>query len=461
MSSPAEQEPIQPGAQGVLALTDYLARGGKPDSDWRVGTECEKLAVSGEDGRRLAYHSEGSRPGILTLLEALVTSHGWRPFEGSGPLVALKRDGASITLEPGGQFELSGAPFATIHEANDEFTRHHKELAELGEAFGVQWLFAGADPTSAVDAVPWMPKPRYAVMRDYLPTRGQLGLHMMKKTCTIQANLDYRDEVDMGRKLRSAMGIASTVQALYANSPFVEGALSPYKTVRGHIWTDTDEDRAGLLPWVFDGEVPSYEQWVLQALRVPMFAVVREGTYHPAEGTTFGAFIERGFQGFKATFDDWIFHLSTLFYEVRIKTHLEVRSADCVPPRFQMSLPALYKGLLYDDGALEACLELTAKWTYAERQEHRRDVTKFALDAAVPRARYRTVDIARELVSIATQSLQRQSSAEVTDESCYLQPLQELLADGRCLADDAISWFKAQDPSRRDVSRHYLDPSLT
>jgi glutamate--cysteine ligase len=454
----SEPQIIPVGPKGIQALTDYLAAGGKPRDRWRVGTECEKLAVDAQSGQRLAYLPNQASAGILNLFESLIADHDWSPVGSDEPIVALEKSGASITLEPGGQFELSGAPFSTIHEANAEFEAHHEELRHLSRQFRLRWLFTGADACSALNDVPWMPKPRYAVMRSYLPTRGNLGLHMMKKTCTIQANLDYADEIDMGRKLRASMGIASVVQALYANSPFERGEVSPYKTVRGHIWTDTDEDRAGLLPWVFEGELPSYEQWVRQALKVPMFAVVRDGVYHPANGLTFGAFMEHGFKGWEATFDDWTFHLSTLFFEVRVKTHLEVRSADCVPPQFQMSLPALYKGVLYHPGALEACLDLTAGWSFEERLAHRIEVTKSALDAPLPRVRYKTLDLARELLSIARTGLIEQAlEGQHEDEAQYLLPVENLVASGRSLADASVEWFNATPPAQRDFAAHYSD----
>jgi len=436
-------------------LTDYIASGESPRSAWRVGTEYEKLAVA-RDGRRLAYEDDGPRPGIGRLLSDLAQHGDWRPIEEAGSLIGLVRDGASITLEPGGQFELSGAPFETIHETAKELSTHLADLRWLSEQHGVRWAWTGLDPVHAPEDIRWMPKARYGVMRSYLPTRGSLGLTMMQRTCTVQANLDFESEGDMGRKLRAGMGLASIVTAMFANSPFDQGRPCRMKSFRAHVWTDTDPDRTGLRRWAVDEVLATYERWVEFALDVPMFFFVRDHAYVPCPGLPFRRFMSHGHAGHQATMADWELHLSTLFPEVRLKTYLEMRSADCVSPDLIPALPALWKGLLYDSSSLDAAWDLVRGWSFEQRLAHQGDAARLGLDAPVPGKRYVTGELATELLDIALSGLATLAKdAGHEDERRYLAPLELLTRRGFCPADETLAWFAGTPQSERDLIAHY------
>jgi len=434
-------------------LVAHHARGERPRSAWKVGTEHEKFAFSTPDLRPLPYRGERGAPGIVDLLVAMRSCCGWQPQVDQGELIALASREGSIALEPGGQVELSGQPHATIHDTKAELDRHVAELEALSRAFPVRWLWIGAHPVHGIDELGWMPKRRYAVMRDYLPTRGRLARYMMQATSTVQANLDYGDERDMGRKLKTAMGVSSIVTAMFANSPFStppegeRGKPGRFKTFRAHVWTATDNDRAGLLPFVFQDEAPTYERYVLWALDVPMFFIVRDGEYLPARGLTFRAFWERGFHdtGHRATMEDWELHISTLFPDVRLKTYLETRTTDCVPPRYIPALPALWKGVLYTDDTLDAAWDLVRRWSFDERVEHRLAVTRDALQAPIPRSSGTTADLARELVAIARAGLAAQAKAGAhPDEWIHLAPLAALTETGRAPADELLAHYASR-----------------
>lgn len=436
-------------------LADWLAGGERSPERFAVGTEYEKLAVHARDGAPLPYAPDGERPGIGTLLEAMRRCESWAPVHEGGALIALASADASITLEPGGQFEMSGGAFRTIDEMVRELRRHELELGGLAAGIPVRWLWVGANPVHGLDEIGWMPKGRYDVMRRYLPTRGRLGLHMMKATCTVQANLDYGSEPDMGAKLRTAMGIAPIVTAMFANSPLQLGRPSGYKTFRGHIWTDVDPDRCGLLEWVFDGELPTYERYVAYALDVPLFFIVRDGRIVECAGLPFRRFLERGLDGHRATLEDWQLHLSTLFPEVRLKTYLETRMADCVAPELVPALPALFKGVLYDETARRAAWDLVASFGFADRVAHREAVTRLALDAPSP-AGHPTSVLARELVAIARDGLARIAlRCGHANEGRHLDPLERLVAEGISPADRTLAWFEATRPGPRAILAHY------
>ena len=443
------------GSDDTQALTDYIASGESPVEAWRVGTEYEKLAFT-QGGGRLAYEESGGEVGIGRLLEDLGAHGGWEPIEEMGRLIGLKKDGASITLEPGGQFELSGAPFETIHETQEELQAHLADLRWLSDMHGVRWAWAGLDPVSAPESIAWMPKSRYAVMRAYLPTRGSLGLTMMQRTCTVQANLDFKSEVDMGKKLRVGMGLASLVTAMFANSPFDQGLPCRMKSFRAHVWTDTDPDRTGLRQWALDDTLATYERWVQFALDVPMFFFVRNRAYIPCAGLPFRRFLSHGHEGHHATMADWELHLSTLFPEVRLKRYLEVRSADCVAPALIPALPALWKGILYDASALDAAWDLVRRWSYDERLRHREDAARLALDAPVPGKRYSSAELAKELLDISLGGLATLAKERGHEsEALYLEPLERLTRRGRCPADDTLEQLKAAPTGSRDLVALY------
>jgi glutamate--cysteine ligase len=439
-----DQTPIT----SVDQLAAWHAQGEKPRDRWRVGTEYEKFGFD----PALAPIVYAGRPGVRDVLEALATRFGWEPGRDAGQLIALSPPSGGalsgvISLEPGGQLELSGAPQATIHETRAELDQHLGHLDALTGLLGVRWLWLGHQPVHSLDRLDWMPKRRYAIMRDYLPRRGALARNMMQATSTVQANLDFGDARDMGRKLRIAMGISSIVTAMFANSPFLDGRPAGYRSVRATVWSATDPDRQGLLPFVFDGDAPSYERWVRWALDVPMFFIARAGALIPANGLPFRTFMRDGLAGHRATMEDWETHVSTLFPDVRIKRYLEVRTADCVPPRYICALPALWKGILYSTDALEAAWDLVKRWTFDERLAHREAVPRDGLAAPVPRSRATTAELAIELVNIAEAGLEAAPRPEGTpSEVMHLAPLAALIRDGRCPADEALARYRPGRP---------------
>jgi glutamate--cysteine ligase len=361
-------EPIERDEDLFLVFT----RSEKPRDRWRVGTESEKFAVHGEDLSPLVY--EGPQ-GIEGIFAHLTERHGWTPqaeFEG-GPAISLVRGLESITLEPGAQFELSGAPHASIHETAAAFDAHMAELGTLPASFDLRWLGVGFHPFAKQSDLPWVPKLRYGIMREYLPTRGSMALDMMRRTATVQANLDYSSESDALRKLRVAMKITPVVTAMFANSPFAEGARSGDVSRRSRVWLNMDPDRSGLLEFVWS-EKASYRDYVEWALDVPMFLVKRGSRVLKNTGQTFRSFLRDGFEGERATQGDWETHLGTLFPEARLKRTIELRCADSQNGALTSALPALWKGLLYDDQVLHALEAKTASLSFAEVMRSRAEV---------------------------------------------------------------------------------------
>ena len=417
--------------ESVSDLIAFLRSGEKPRERFRVGTEHEKIGF-GADGRPVPH--AGPR-GIAAVLDAIAVADGWeRGFDG-GNLIALKKDNASVTLEPGGQLELSGAPLRTIFETEREIRAHLELVKRVSAPLGITWTSLAHHPVHDLAEIPRMPKARYGVMRAYLPTRGELALHMMHMTATVQANLDFASEADMVRKMRAAMAVTPIVSAMFANSSLYLGKPSGFITRREHIWRHTDPDRCGLLSFVFD-EGFGYERYTEWALDIPMFFVVRDDKYLPAQGLTFRQFMERGFGGHRPTAADWDLHLTTLFPEVRLKRIVEMRGADCVP--FLSALPALWKGLLYDDGALDAAHALAKDWSFAEREAALEDVARRGLAARV--AGGPVLPLARELAAIASEGLRRiaHGEGEQPDERVFLEPLLAQLETGRSLGEDLV-----------------------
>jgi glutamate--cysteine ligase len=406
-------------------LVGYFRDAETPREEFRIGTEHEKIGVYTDDHRRVPY--EGER-GIGAVLEKIATVDGWeRVFEGEN-VIALLKDGASITLEPGGQFELSGAPLDTIGETCSELHTHLDLMKRISEEFGIAWLAIGADPLHPVARIPHMPKGRYAIMREYLPTRGDLALDMMYATATVQANFDYSSEADMASKLRMAMGCSAIVSAMFANSPLSEGRENGFASQRVAVWQDMDPDRCGLLPFVFDANF-GYRQYAEWALDVPMFFIVRGHRYIPGAGTSFRQFMQNGFAGERATLADWDLHLTTLFPEVRLKRFIEVRGADVVPADLICSLPALWKGLLYDDQACSEAWELVAGWSFAEREAALPAVARAGLAAEV--AGQPVLGLARRLVEISDAGLGRLAQGSSPDERPFLDALRAQLELGK------------------------------
>lgn len=416
--------------EGVGDLVAYFRAAEKPRADWAVGTEHEKVGVYADTGDRVPY--EGPY-GIGALLDKIHAAVGWDRIEERGRVIALAREGASITLEPGGQIELSGIPLKTTRQTCAEFNTHVDLVKELSDDFGIAWLGLGIDPFHEVDDMPTMPKARYDIMRRYLPTRGGLALDMMHATATVQANFDYADEADMIAKMRVALLATPIVSALFANSGISGGRENGYVSKRLVIWRDTDPDRCGLIPFVFDPDF-GYERYMQWALDVPLFFVIRDGAYHAGDGTTFRQYMERGFpiegETLRPTVKDWDMHLTTLFPDVRLKRIIEVRGADTVPRAHICALPAIWKGLLYDAGAVEATRALLADVTTEALDAGQLDVAKRGLRAEM--AGHAVLDLARELVAISDAGLGRIHAEGWSehDERSFLDPLREQIEKG-------------------------------
>jgi glutamate--cysteine ligase len=411
----------------VDQLVDFIRAGEKPPERWRVGTEHEKIGLHLSDKTPVAY---GGERGIGALLERIAEEDGWQRVREGENVIALLKDGASITLEPGGQLELSGAPLRTIHETCSEFNTHLALMKRLCEPLDIVWLGLGMHPIHRVDELPVMPKGRYQIMREYLPRKGALALEMMFATATVQANFDFGDEADMVEKMRVACGLQSVVSAIFANSSLSEGKANGFVSRRLNAWDYTDPDRCGLLPFVFEPGF-GYRRYVDWALDVPMFFIVRDGRYEPGDGTTFREFFERGVGPLRPTLADFDLHLTTLFPDVRLKRFIEVRGADAVPPGLTCSLPALWKGVLYDAQAREAAWALVAEASWDERLAARSDVARRGLAAGF--AGRPVLELARELAGIAREGLRRIGHAgrRDADESAYLDPIDEQVATGR------------------------------
>jgi glutamate--cysteine ligase len=421
-------------------LEAYFHDAGKPREQWRVGTEYEKVGIVRSTAKAIPYFG---RRGVEFILRELTDRFGWQPEEQDGHIIALARGNAQITLEPGGQIELSGEPCDSIHCTYAEFTQHIRELLEVAQPLDIVFLGLGMQPVSRLEEIEWVPKKRYRIMGPYMPKVGTLGQRMMKQTATVQANIDYSDEKDAMEKFRTAMGLAPLITAMFANSPISEGRLNGYKSFRGHIWTDTDKARCGLLRFAFDPAV-SFAHYVEYALDVPMYLIVRDGKYIDFTGTPFRHFWTHGHMGHTATIEDWDLHLTTLFPEVRIKRYMEVRSADSQPPELMPALAAIIKGFLYDSDCLQASWDLVKDWSWDERMQFYHDSHRYALAA---RARkFSAADLAKEVIQIAWEGLKRQAALNENgdDETIYLQPLRDLVAQGKCPADLVLEKWEGE-----------------
>ncbi|GEO81306.1 glutamate--cysteine ligase [Pararhodospirillum oryzae] len=418
-------------------LVADLEGGCRPPADWRVGTEHEKFAFTLADNRPLPY--EGER-GVRALLDGL-TRFGWKPVEENGHVIALTcpRHG-SVTLEPGGQIELSGAPLETIHETCAEVTDHHRRVKEVAGEMGVGFLGLGFNPKWRREDIPWMPKGRYHIMREHMPRVGSLGLDMMLRTCTVQANLDFSSEADMVRKFRVSLALQPVVTALFANSPFVEGRPSGFLSTRSHIWTDTDPARTGILPFVFEDGM-GFERYVDYLLDVPMYFVYRDGRYIDAAGQSFRDFMAGrlpALPGERPTLSDWSDHLTVSFPEVRLKHYLEMRGADGGPWNRLCALPALWVGLLYDTSSLDAAWDLVRDWTAEEHAALRDQVPRLALKT--PFRDGTLQDVALRMLRIAHEGLAARGrlNQKGRDETSFLDALWIIAESGRTQAEDLL-----------------------
>ncbi len=423
-------------------LVEVLASGEKPAIDWRIGTEHEKFGFRLDDLRPPTF--EGER-GIEALLRGL-TRFGWAPYQEHGQLIALTRDGASVTLEPAGQLELSGAPLETIHDTCKEVGGHLREVREVADELRLGFLGMGFQPKWRRDEMPWMPKGRYKIMRDYMPKVGTLGLDMMTRTCTVQVNLDYADEADMVKKFRVSLALQPVATALFADSPFTDGQPNGYRSYRSHIWTDTDAGRTGMLDFVFDDGF-GYERYVDYLLDVPMYFSYRDGEYLDLAGRSFRKFLAGELdelRGELPTLRDWNDHMTTAFPEVRMKKYLEMRGADSGPWGRICALPAFWVGLLYDDAALDAAWDLVKDFSMEERHALRDGVPRHAL--ALPFRGANVRELAVEALKISVAGLQRRARRNVggQDESAFLTELIEIAESGQSAADRKLQLFEGE-----------------
>jgi len=426
-------------------LVAYLQAGSKPASEWRIGTEHEKFGFYRRGHGPVPY--DGGR-GIRALLEGMKHRFCWEGVVERGNIIALQRPdcpkGGVISLEPGGQLELSGSPLATVHETYEELMQHLAEVREVGDELGIGFLGIGFSPKWTLAETPVMPKERYTIMQRYMPTVGRLGLDMMFRTATVQVNLDFGDETDMVAKMRASLALQPVATALFANSPFTDGKPNGFKSYRAEVWRDTDPHRTGILPFVFEPGM-GFERYVDYALDVPMYFVYRNGRYIDVAGASFRDFLAGRLEALpseRPSFDDWADHLTTLFPDVRLKRFMEMRGADAGSLPELMALPAFWAGLLYDATALGEVTALTADWTATEVQALRDQVPRLGLQAPF---RARTVqDVAREAVAIAERGLKRrgQIDQDGDDERKYLAPLLEIAADGRAPADRLLHDFE-------------------
>jgi len=439
-------------------LAEYLASGCKPEADWRIGTEHEKFGYCKDSLKPLPYDGERS---IQAVLEGLRDRFGWAPVEEAGVLIGLTKDGANVSLEPGGALELSGAPLETIHQTCDEVNEHLREVKEIADRIGVGFIGLGAAPEWMHDEMPLMPKGRYKLMNDYMQRVGTMGTTMMRRTCTVQVNLDFGSEADMVRKLRVALALQPVATALFANSPFFEGRPNGMKSWRANVWRNLDADRTGMLPFVFD-EGFGFEAYVQYALDVPMYFVYRDGKYIDALGQSFRDFLKGelpALPGEKPTLSDWADHLTTLFPEARVKKFIEMRGADGGPWRRLCALPAFWVGLMYDQTALDAAWDLVKGWDAPTREALRVAAADEGLQAQVNGIDMHA--LAREVVAISEAGLKARAmpgaGGLLPDETHFLNALKESVESGKTPADELLEHYHGDWDG--DLTRIYAEYS--
>lgn len=443
-------------------LLEYFRAAEKPRRSWAVGIEAEKFGVLRESSKPIPYAGPRS---VEAVLGYLARRFGWRPVLEDDELMSLRRRESSITLEPGGQIELSGQPHRNLHDMCAEIHRHLNEMRAAGQEFQIDWYGVGVHPTAALDDIAWIPKERYRLMRRFLPARGASGLHMMKRTCGIQASFDFDSEADATSKVRTAMAVAPVVSAIFANAPISAGRLSRVVSERQRIWFDTDSSRCGMLEFVFSEDF-GYRDYVEWALDVPIMLLQHNGRLVSPRGLTFRRFLSEGYQGQLATMDAWDLHLSSVFPDVRLRQTIEVRGADAGNSLLCCALPAIWKGVLYDRAALASAWDLVKSWSLEERRRVTREVALRGLQARVKK--HRVLDVARELFRIAVASLRRQSGGAAVhgegavaarpgrghvvgkNESIYLDPLRPFLFEWNASPSEVFqrSWRKASGRER-------------
>jgi glutamate--cysteine ligase len=423
-------------------LVAWFEAGSKPRSRFRIGTEHEKFAFTVEGHNPVPY--EGRR-GIRALLEGMQHLLGWEPIVEAGNIIGLfdVTGGGAISLEPGGQFELSGAPVETVHQTCSELMAHLAQVKEVARPLGIGFLGLGMIPTWSRAQIPMMPKGRYRIMTAYMPKVGKLGLDMMYRTCTVQTNIDYSSEADMVKKLRVSLALQPVATAMFANSPFTEGKPNGFLSFRSEIWRDTDTDRSGMLPWAFEPGM-GFERYVDYALSVPMYFVKRGERYIDVAGQSFRDLMAgrlEGLPGEHATISDWANHVSTIFPEVRLKRYLEMRGADGGPWRRLPALPAYWVGILYDDDSLQAAWDLVKDWTAPERQKLRDEVPRRGFAATI--AGQSVLQLAKTTIALAGNGLarRRRLDARGQDERRYLRPIEDYVGRGITPADELLAKF--------------------
>ncbi|RDE10635.1 glutamate--cysteine ligase [Pelagibacterium lacus] len=449
-------EKPSPIIESRTQLVEALSRGCKPRDAWRIGTEHEKFTFYRDGFRPVPYEGEN---GIGALLDMVRRETAWTPSYDGETVIGLNDPvgGGAISLEPGGQFELSGAPLETIHQTCSEANDHLKLLRKFTEPMGIDFLGIGTIPTWSLDEIPVMPKSRYGIMKPYMEKVGALGTSMMFRSATVQVNLDFASEADMVKKLRVSLALQPVATALFANSPFLDGKPNGFLSFRSNIWLHTDADRTGMLPFAFEDGM-GFERYVDYALDVPMYFIIRDGRYIDCAGESFRAFLNGKLPqrpGEKPTVKDWEDHLSTLFPEVRMKQFLEMRGADGAPWAGICALPAFWVGLLYDDAALDAAWELVKDWTAEERQALRDDVPRLALNT--PFRSGTLFEIAREAVAIARSGLKARNRLnwEGADEAVFLRPLDHTLETGKTPAERLLDLYHGE--WKGDISRVFSD----
>jgi glutamate--cysteine ligase len=438
VSTPNER-PLQSSDE----LIEVFRGAEKPASQFRIGAEAEKFAVAA-DGAPLPYEGEH---GVVRIFDAL-GEYGWEPERESaeGPIIALSRGGASITLEPGSQLELSGAALPDLHQIEAEFNNHLRELAPVSKALGLTWLGVGFQPLARQEDLTWVPKQRYAIMRDYLPPLGHAAHDMMRRTATVQANYDFDNEADAMKKLVLALKLSPLVHAMLANAPFKEGKLAGSKSVRGEVWLHMDPSRSGLIPPLWAKAKPGYRDYVEWAMDAGMFLLKRDGKVVANTGQTFRAFLKDGFEGHRATASDFKLHLQTLFPEARLKNTLEVRGCDSLPAELAMAVPALFTGILYDARALDQAIELAAPLHLEGVNRDRPALIRDGLSA--PFGGKPASVMAQALYDIASSGLSRRGrrNAQNQDERRFLKPLERLLTNAESPADDRTRGLTPSTP---------------
>ena len=450
--TPKARMPIESKAQ----LIEELASGSKPRAQWKIGTEHEKFPFLTDTLKPVPYHGARS---IKALLDGLKDRYGWTGVYEGDNIIALSdpKGLGNVSLEPGGQFELSGAPLDTVHDTCEEVHEHLTQVREVGDRLGIGFLGLGASPLWSRAETPVMPKGRYGIMAPYMDKVGRLGRDMMFRTCTVQVNLDFSSEADMVQKLRVSLALQPVATALFANSPFLDGKPNGFLSYRSEVWRDTDNARSGMLPFAFEDGF-GFERYVDYALDVPMYFVMRDGRYIDTSGESFRAFLDGRLPqlpGEKPVLKDWADHLTTIFPEVRLKKYLEMRGADSGPWRRLCALPALWVGLLYHQPSLDAAWELVRDWTAEERQTLRDDVPRLALHATI-RGR-RLQDLAKEVLKLARQGLEARGmqGCKGRTEAAFLDPLDEIALSGKTAAENLLALYNGD--WHHDVTRVFRD----